>query len=345
MSPLSSLALRALLALIATATPALAMAKADDPPPVLTGLPVRLIVPDEPLRATIPVNSRITADDLRLSQNRAMHSYGMEIANSNTLGALSLWLKRTKKVTLGLVLPPFHALVAAGCQPNDAQALAAGTEAAIRTAPGFADASVTRRTSEAEATPADKAAPRLEVTAVYGLTPDFSAIITTYRVAAFSPDLPNSPKKWQEQAAWARELVVISDRLDAPPPAEGNSAALADVQAAARRRAGLWAENQCARLHAALAANRAEGERLLGLALTNGLPDSLPKDWKQSPFTAKHDLATDPAEVAQRRLYVDVHDTVISRRAGDDVMADFRVMWLPTDSESEAVRLGIIQDD
>jgi hypothetical protein len=110
---------------------------------------------------------------------------------------------------------------------------------------------------------------------------------------------------------------------------------------AAFRRSRMWAEGDCARLQAAAQANAAEATRLVGEMLAHGLPESLPIDWrvaKGAMFGSAYpprNLAEDPAEALQRRLYWDrEHKAFVSRRAGDNVMLDFRNGRLPDESKA-----------
>jgi hypothetical protein len=97
---------------------------------------------------------------------------------------------------------------------------------------------------------------------------------------------------------------------------------------AAYKRAGLWAENDCARLRNAVQANAAETTRVLGKLVAGQAGATLPPDWPPG----KRDLSGEPAE---RRLYNDGPHITVSRRANDDVMLEFRYTWLPLGQQSD----------
>jgi hypothetical protein len=144
--------------------------------------------------------------------------------------------------------------------------------------------------------------------------------------------IPALAKKAEAGDAAAREEAWLAQ--------QAHKAMLRDAQSpdwvwqdAAMKRAPLWAENGCARMHAAMAANATEVTRLLGLLFAGKLDDALPEDWSEGKgglWTVKpavHAVATGAA-AGERRLYQDGPRIVVSRRAGDDVMLDFRYTWL-----------------
>jgi hypothetical protein len=115
------------------------------------------------------------------------------------------------------------------------------------------------------------------------------------------------------------------------------------VYDAAYRRAQLWSENSCARLHQAIEANAAETMRLLDLLATGSLGAQLPEDWLAPGFTRRlvnntpvHNLETDPAKAGERRVYRDGEAVFVSRRAGDDVVVDFRHRVYQASDEAKA---------
>jgi hypothetical protein len=109
---------------------------------------------------------------------------------------------------------------------------------------------------------------------------------------------------------------------------------------AALMRAPLLVADDCARVRQALDANAREVTRLVGLLFAGQLAGPLPADWSEGRggvFTveeATRNLATG-ADAGARRLYRDGPGITVSRRAGDDVMLDFRYTWL-TGSEADA---------
>ncbi len=67
---------------------------------------------------------------------------------------------------------------------------------------------------------------RYVLTASYSMSPDYSSLITSVNASAYSSRLANAPKKWQKNAAWSDELVVVSDRTTIAPKSQ------ADIDAA-----------------------------------------------------------------------------------------------------------------
>jgi hypothetical protein len=113
--------------------------------------------------------------------------------------------------------------------------------------------------------------------------------------------------------------------------------ALADARSAhwvwmdsAARSVGWWTDNQCAHVRQALDANAAETTRVLGLLFAGQL-DALSSDWyaERKPLFG-HWVPTTrnvAGPAGERKLYSDGEHIVVSRRAGDDVMLDFRYSW------------------
>jgi len=304
-----------------------ATAREAEPVVAMPAVPVHLIVPAVPLRPTMPL--------LFKSENAGLRSYNTypRIFGNASRSPKSLMFRwaEFKDETHALALPAYRTLREAGCLITDADVFAQMIGDAVHATPGFAEVPVEKEPWAPENTlPGDRTQPRIEVVAIHTFTPEYSALITSVTLSAYSPNLPGAPRKWQDKPAFERDLAVVSDRVDPPESLE--------LVAAAARRGELWSQDQCARVHAAIAANRIEAARLLQLALSGALPTDLPADWEMNRWTGKatHNLATDPTEAVQRRLYSDEPNLVVSRRAGDDVMTDFRSSWVPSDAEEQA---------
>jgi len=310
------------------------------------------------LRGTMPWMIGGNPYDQEQAGLRAFGPYGKLFggANRSPLGAL-VTFKWLKARALNLAVPGLRTMRGAGCLVDDSEAVAQQLANTIRDAPGFADAHFIRADSHEQI----RDIPRIEAVATSSITPDFSAIVTSYFVDVYSPDMPNAPHSWKARPTFSYEFAVVSDAIDppvlavkdaaaAPPPAEEDeendgSSGKWKVAIAAARRAKQWADNSCGRVNEALAANKAEAARLLALAMAGQLPTDLPLDWNRGGFfkdLPTRNLPVDPAELTQRRLYNDEGwqranppHLLVSRRAGDDVVIDFRFTWAPDDSDTE----------
>jgi hypothetical protein len=259
--------------------------------------------------------------------------------------------KWVKARAINLAVPGLRTLREAGCLVDDSGANTHAIEAVLDATPGFADTPVTRVDTNEEI---PKDTPRIAMVALSGFTPDYAAIVTTYSVEVYAPQMPKPPSKWKARPSLAYNFAVVSDSIEPPtlakdpaneppPPVEpedkkdDGSSGTWPLAITAAHRAKAWAQDQCVRVNAALESNRNEASRLLALALTGQKPTDLPDDWKHVGFLSgrlARNLATDPAEATERRLYTDGEWVTVSRRAGDDVMIDFRFSWLPDDSEA-----------
>ncbi len=313
---------------------------------VMKTLPVYLIAPAIPLRPTMPVAMTETAG------LRAYGTYGALIGGANQEpGVMLVTFKWVKARAINLAVPGLRTLREAGCLVDDSAANTQSIQAVLDAVPGFADTPITRVDSNDDI-PKDK--PRIAMVAASSFTPDYAAIITTYSVEVYAPQMPKAPSKWQARPSLAYNFAVVSDAIDPPtlalaataePPLpvepsdkkDDGSSGNWPLAITAAQRAKVWAKDQCSRVNTALGANRNEAERLLTLSLSGQKPTDLPDDWKAVGFLSgrlARNLPTDPAEATQRHLYVDGEWVTVSRRAGDNVMIDFRFAWLPDDSEA-----------
>ena len=93
-----------------------------------------------------------------------------------------------------------------------------------------------------------------------------------------------------------------------------------------------WSEGGCAPLHAAIRANATEAARVLGEVFA-GKTQALAPDWVPSARPSlehraqDRNLGQDGVAENGRRLYADRENVVVSRRAGDNVVVDFRYSW------------------
>jgi len=313
---------------------------------VMKTLPVYLFAPALPLRPTMPILMDKTA------ASRAFGTYGGLISGANSApGAMLITFKWVKARAINLAVPGMRTLREAGCLVDDSGANAHAIEAVLDATPGFADTPVTRVESDKEI---PKDTPRIVMVAVSSFTPDYAAIVTTYAVEVHSPQMPKAPSNWKARPSLEYNFAIVSDSIEPPtlaadatneppPPVEpkdkkdDGSSGTWPLAITAAHRAKVWAQDQCARVNTALEGNRNEAGRLLALALTGQKPTDMPDDWNQVGFLSgrlARNLPTDPAEATQRRLYADGELITVSRRAGDDVMIDFRFAWLPDDSEA-----------
>ena len=79
--------------------------------------------------------------------------------------------------------------------------------------------------------------PRYELVATYSMTPDYSALVTSVTLGAYSPQLPGAPSRWQKKPAWSDDLVVVSDIV---PLADKTPA---DIEAAVARETARYADS------------------------------------------------------------------------------------------------------
>jgi hypothetical protein len=311
---------------------------------VMKTLPIYVIAPASPLRPTMP----FLQNDPRAS-TRASRTYGLlfNIARGSPLLML-VTMKPLRTRVSNLAVPGLRTLRDAGCLVDDSGANMLAVETTLD-ASGFADATVTRVESH-EDIPKDS--PRIVMFAVSSFTPDYTAIVTSYGVEVYAPTMSEAPVRWKTRPSVAYDFAIVSDSLgpptlarDAtealPPPVEptdtddDGSSGTWPLAITARQHATTWAQDQCIRVNTALEANRSEGARLLALALTGQVPTELQDDWNAPVLGRLHrSLPTTLADATERRLYIDRPRLIVSRRAGDDVMVDFRFAWLPEDMEA-----------
>lgn len=142
----------------------------------------------------------------------------------------------------------------AQCKLSNTDALLGAMERSVGGTPWGAGRSVNRHVlgpghSVDDLVPQDE--PRYELVATYSMTPDYSALVTSVALAAYSAQLPGATTRWQKKPAWSDDLVVVSDvvPLAAKTPA--------DVQAAISREATRYADSGVYRLiHAANGGDR-----------------------------------------------------------------------------------------
>lgn len=120
----------------------------------------------------------------------------------------------------------------AQCKLSNSDALFAAVERSIGATSWGADREpgrhvLARKQKLDDLVPQD--APRYEFVATYSMTPDYSALVTSMTLAAFSAQLPDAPKRWQRQPAWSDNLVVVSDIVPLNPKTS------ADVEAGIAR--------------------------------------------------------------------------------------------------------------
>jgi hypothetical protein len=318
---------------------------------VMKTLPVYLIIPEAPLRGTTPLitGSKDPAAS-KQAAGRAYRRYDkmFAFASNSVIGEMFTG-NRAQARALNLSVPGMRTLRAAGCLVDEGDAVAQSIANLVREAPGLGDARFVR----AESHEAIRDIPRIEVLAVSSITPDFAAIITTYTLEVYSPDMPGAPHSWKARPTVDHDFAIVSDGIDPPrlegaeldalPPEDEDNDGAPDkwkLAAAAARRARQWADGSCHRVQEALRTNHAEARRLFALALAGQAPTDLPDDYGPGSMMKpiQRNLPTDPAELTQRHLYHDVgwrhgygKDITVSRRAGDDVMIDFRFAWAPDD--------------
>lgn len=109
-------------------------------------------------------------------------------------------------------------------------------------------------------------APRYELVASYSMTPDYSTLLTSVTLAAYSAQLPGAPSRWQKKPVWSDDLVVVSDIV---PLADKTPA---DVQAAISRETTRYADTGAYELiKAANAGDRAARRTASALLKTHQL--------------------------------------------------------------------------
>ncbi|MBD9478854.1 hypothetical protein [Pseudoxanthomonas sp. PXM02] len=310
---------------------------------VMKTLPVYVIAPAVPLRATMPV-----LQNNEQASMRAARTYGLlfNIASKSPLLQLVTFKSVQTRVN-NLAVPGLRTLREGGCLVDDSGANMGVVDAALEAA-GLGAAPVTRVESDKDI---PKDTPRIVMFAASSFTPDYAALITSYGVEVYAPTMPDAPSRWKVRPSLSSGIAVVADSLqpptlardateEVPLPAEpesddDGSSGTWPLAIAARDRAATWAQDACARVNAALEGNRGEGMRLLSLALVGQIPKDLPDDWNAPVFGRLHrTLPTTLEEAAQRRLYADGQWLTVSRRAGDDVVVDYRFAWLPSDVEA-----------
>lgn len=128
----------------------------------------------------------------------------------------------------------------AQCKLSNTDALLGAIEHSVGGTPWGAGRSVQRHVlapdhSVDDLVPQD--APRYELVATYSMTPDYSALVTSVTLAAYSAQLPGAPTRWQKKPVWSDDLVVVSDVV---PLANKTPA---DVQAAISRETARYADS------------------------------------------------------------------------------------------------------
>jgi hypothetical protein len=337
----------AALCLLAPSVAAKALRDAEADLAVMKTLPVYVIAPATPLRPTVPVLMNNETASMR-----GVSTYGGLISISSGTPLIMMFaFKKVQERSLDLAVPGMRTLRDAGCLVDDSGANMLAINA-ILSASGFANAPATRVESDLEI---PKDTPRIVMFAISSITPDYAAIITSYGVEVYAPQMPKAPSRWKVRPSVSYNFAIVSDSIgspslsseateatEAPPmPVEAElkdgdgSSGTWPLAITAAQRAKTWALDQCARVNAALDSNRSEGSRLLSLSLAGQKPSGLPDDWNAPVFGKLHrELPTRPDEATQRRLYADGQWLTVSRRAGDNVMVDFRFAWLPEDAEA-----------
>lgn len=93
--------------------------------------------------------------------------------------------------------------------------------------------------------------PRYELVATYSMTPDYSALVTSVALAAYSAKLSGAPPRWQKTPALSNDIVVVSDIVQLADKTP------ADVEAAISRETARYADSGVYKLvHAANAGDR-----------------------------------------------------------------------------------------
>ncbi|MBJ7574746.1 hypothetical protein [Luteimonas sp. MC1828] len=128
----------------------------------------------------------------------------------------------------------------AQCKLSNTDALLGAIERSVGGTPWGAGRSVQRHVLAPERSvddlvPQDE--PRYELVATYSMTPDYSALVTSVALAAYSAQLPGATTRWQKKPAWSNDLVVVSDVV----PLAGKTPA--DIQAAISREATRYADS------------------------------------------------------------------------------------------------------
>ena len=127
----------------------------------------------------------------------------------------------------------------AQCKLSNTDAVLGAIERSVGGTPWGAEVGVQRHVlapdqSVDDLVPQD--APRYEMVATYSMTPDYSALVTSVTLAAYSAQLPGAPGRWQKKPAWSDDLVVVSDVV---PLADKTAA---DIEAAISRETTRYAD-------------------------------------------------------------------------------------------------------
>ncbi|GGK10676.1 hypothetical protein [Luteimonas terricola] len=155
----------------------------------------------------------------------------------------------------------------AQCKLSNTDALLGAIERSVGGTPWGAGRSVQRHVlapdhSVDDLVPQDE--PRYELVATYSMTPDYSALVTSVALAAYSAQLPGAPTRWQKKPAWSDDLVVVSDIV---PLARKTPA---DVEAAISRETTRFADTGAYKLiQAANAGDRTARRAASGLLRTH----------------------------------------------------------------------------
>ena len=155
----------------------------------------------------------------------------------------------------------------AQCKLSNTDALLGAIERSVGGTPWGAERSVQRHVlaqdqSVDDLVPQDE--PRYELVATYSMTPDYSALVTSVALAAYSAQLPGAPTRWQKKPAWSDDLVVVSDIV---PLARKTPA---DVEAAISRETTRYADTGAYKLiQAANAGDRTARRAASGLLRTH----------------------------------------------------------------------------
>ncbi len=199
----------------------------------LAATPVHVVLLNQELKSQIPYltysmpqptlyNAMNNSPDLSTGENLAVGAVGGAIASVIVNASMFAAAKSQ-------VQPADAALRAAGCRLDQGQALQTTISDAVRSTPWGPAAGLTAHTlvdGQSVDDLVDKTKPRHVLAASYSMSTDFSAVITSVDVEAYSGQLPGAPKSWAKKPTWDDTLIVVSDRVEIAPKTQ------ADIDAA-----------------------------------------------------------------------------------------------------------------
>lgn len=214
---------------------------------LLSGMAVHAVAAHDRLKSQITygyINVGTTAGNAAnsLYMNTPGLSYGSAAAAGLAGGLIASALinAEAKAAARNVVRDANTEFERAQCKLSNTDALMGAIERSVGATPWGAGRSVQQHVlppdrSVDDLVPQDE--PRYELVATYSMTPDYSALVTSVALAAYSAQLPGAPTRWQKKPALSNDIVVVSDVVQLADKTP------ADVEAAISRETARYADS------------------------------------------------------------------------------------------------------